>query len=284
MNRFIVILLIGFTTSAVLAGEYKLTKGQGIEVCEAYKKNLNLSKPKMPTTCLRSAHEELGFSVPNWETFLGNAPIPGEINMPDKIDRFLWARDANPVYDFVVTEWPNWRGTKAQRELAWKGFKINRNRRLAPNGPLYAEFDIDNDGQSEPVYFERGCGTSFGSLILVLKQDYSDLDYSKTELVMPHPSRKEAGWGEFRKLAPGERATPTTEKFGYVQNPDSLHSAHYGVFFFKKKAYFDLWWRKHPDYQGQPDFKVGRLHVYLAEQRKSTEICTYRFDREKVSE
>ena len=66
---------------------------------------------------------------------------------------------------------------------------------------------------------------------------------------------------------------------GLARTEDSLHHAHYGVFFFKKRAYFDLWWSNHPDYQGKSDVEAGRLHVYKAEQNQTDEVCTYRFDR-----
>ena len=41
--------------------------------------------------------------------------------------------------------------------------------------------------------------------MLILKPDYSDIDYEKTKLVMMHPSRKKMGIKDVRVLTPEER-------------------------------------------------------------------------------
>lgn len=202
---FLGMFLVTVATPSVFAGEYQLIKGQGVEVCEAYGKNLNAFKPKMPITCGRGVHPEFkDFSKPDWKRISETPNPPPDNRVFDKIDRFLWERDANPVYNVVVTQWPNWKGTKEQREQAWQHFLISRKTMGQQLTGFYvADLDLEGDGTPEHVYLEQNCGSSFGSLLLVLNQDYTDLDYEKTKLVMPHPSRKEVGWGEFRKLAPG---------------------------------------------------------------------------------
>ncbi|MBI3898345.1 MAG: hypothetical protein HY308_08610 [Gammaproteobacteria bacterium] len=194
-------LLSTMFASAAYAGRYELEKGKGLEVCEAYERNLNLSKPQTPRTCQRDIHSELGFTRPDWQRFFGPVSrIPSSSHVNEHIDRFLWERDANPAGYSILSQW---KGTKRQRRQAWENYNAERNRGLWPNHRLYAEIDIDNNGETEPVYYEHDCAGSYGSLLLVLMEDYSDINYKKTALVMPHPSRKEAGWGDIRKLRPG---------------------------------------------------------------------------------
>lgn len=277
-SRFLFIFAIFFfATHPAHAGRYEIVKGKGVEVCEAYGKNLNSFNPKMPVTCGRRISSEFpDLRKPDWRS-------PGE--MPEavfgKIDRFLWERDANPVYHVVVTDWPKWKGTKEQRQRAFEHYLIDRKGMSILSPYHLADLDINGDGKPEHVLIQQACGSAYGSLLLVINQDYTDIDYEKTKLVMPHPSRKEAGWGEFRKaIGPDGKLLAEWASTGYiVQKPDSLHWAYYDVFLYKDKPHFDLWWRMHPDYQGKPDFEVGRLRVYSAEGGKTTEMCTYRFNR-----
>lgn len=49
----LIILVVSATPCISIAGEYKLTVGSGIEVCEAYKAALNSTKPKTAMICGR---------------------------------------------------------------------------------------------------------------------------------------------------------------------------------------------------------------------------------------
>lgn len=57
------------TTAPVLAGQYDLIKGKGVEVCEAYKKNLESFSDRYPVmACERKINPEFkDFETPNWE-------------------------------------------------------------------------------------------------------------------------------------------------------------------------------------------------------------------------
>ena len=266
---------------AAHAGQYVLEKGKGVEVCEAYEKNLNSFKPRGPFRGNRPINPEFkDFSKPDLKGWVED-PTPGSRTFPEeKIDRFLWERDANPVYSYRGGI-AKWRGTPAQYEEAWKRFKFLRRGpgiQTADREKIGA-VDIDNDGTPDNVYLDER-GNDLGAPLLVLNADRSDLDYAKTKLVMQHPSRKEQGLGELRKLAPGERATAEAEKFGYTPFEDSLHGASYDVFQYKNRTYFDLWWIRHTDYQGKLDFEVGvgkPLRVFVIENNRTREVCTYKY-------
>lgn len=272
-------------TGTAQAGRYELEKGKGVEVCEAYGKNLNSFKTGQPFRVTRPVNPEFkDFSKPVLYDDLEYDFIPGSQQSSDKsiqrlianIDSFLWKRDINPIY-WYRGGLAKWRGTPAQYEEAWKYYKFSKRGPgiQTPNSDMVGEVDIDNDGVPERVYLDRH-GEGKGVPLLVLNADHSDLDYAKTKLVMQHPSRKEQGLGELRKLAPGERADAEAEEFGFTPVVDAWHGASYDIFLYKNKTYFDLWWTRHPDYHGDLDFLVGKpLRVFVIENGRTREICTY---------
>jgi len=278
LKQFFGFCFIAVSTTSLFAGEYVLESGQDQAVCSAYLNNLNRATPSLPYTCARPANSSLGIDSPAWHRLLGSSRIPVGVNIPLSVNKYLWRRDANPVYYVPISEWPYWQGTPKQTRQAWNGFEAQRNALLGMGGPKYAEIDIDNDGKSEPVYFEDGCGSTFGSILIVLQNDFSGIDLEKTKLVMPHPSRKEAGWNEFRKPWPAEIKPELMDKLNRIRTSDSLHSAYYNVFSFNSKYYFDSWWKTHPDYKGKHDFLVGKLRVFQATGNKTREVCRYKFD------
>ena len=70
MNRVVAKLavpLAALYSSAVLAGTYQLTMGEGREVCEAYRRNLTPHRESAPMACERHYDPALpGFSAPRW--------------------------------------------------------------------------------------------------------------------------------------------------------------------------------------------------------------------------
>ncbi len=263
--------------STAQAGRYELEKGKGVEVCEAYEKNLNSFKPRAPFRCDRPISPEFkDFTKP---VFKGPESLPVDRVVPGavirKVERFLWERDVNPVYYFPVTEWPKWKGTKEQYDQAWRKYNYNRESNYMNRWKI-AEVDIDNDGTPETVYRDGQCPS--GALLLVVNKDMTDIDRAKTELVMPHPSRKAQGLGEFRPLEKDAPDYHPDKKFGRTWVEDSLHGAGYDVFRYKNKTYFDLWWFDHPDYQSKSDIEVGKpLSVFVIDNKQTREICTYRY-------
>lgn len=280
------------TTAPVLAGQYVLEKGKGVEVCEAYQKNLNAMIPygysaeaarKLQGTVdpagmgyLRASHpnfpESAGFSRAKLERLVEFNPPPQALL---KIDNFLWERDANPAYYMTEAQRRDWRGTPKQWEQVRPAYDDNRNRRLSV-GHRVTRMDIDNDGALDNVYIDQ---PGSGSALLVLNADLSDVDREKTRLVTVHPSRKEQGAGLTRPVKKGDWGIPPIDiKRGYTFTEDSLHDAYYDLFRYKDKTYFDLWWSGHPDFKGKRDIEVGRLRVYTIEQKQTREVCVYRFD------
>lgn len=269
--------LFALAAAPAIAGRYEIVKGKGVKVCEAYERNLNSFKPRSPFRCDRPVSPDLkDFSKP---VFKGSydliVPGAGTRSYPvvKKVERFLWERDANPVYNFR-DGMSKWRGTPEQYEQTWRHFLSQRERQYMDRWKI-AEIDIDNDGTPDTVYRDGQCPT--GTLLLVVNKDMTDIDRARTQLVMPHPSRKTQGLGEYRKLTPGERAA-APERGGYTEVEDALHGASYDVFQYKNKTYFDLWWIQHPDYQGKLDFQVGKpLRVLAIENNRTREICTYKY-------
>ncbi len=246
---------------------YELLVGKGTEICEEYEKNLN-SFPEDTTRFGRPFNPVFkGFSKPVW-----NDMSPGE-KILFKIDDFVWQRDANPAYYVNKTYWG---GTKKEFIQAKKAFKED-SQRVYWNREI-SKIDIDNDGILENVVAAnfRGGG---GSLLLVVNDDLTGIDYARTKLVMRHPGRKELGI--LRTYASGEWKLPSST--GSSENTivkDSLHAAYYGVFTYKGKTYFDLWWEDpvsetKDGLHSRLNFQDSRLRVFFAEKNHVKEICTY---------
>lgn len=273
--------LVGFlalfiiVASSAQAGRYELEKGKGVEVCEAYGKSL--ASPPSATGYLRASHpsfpELSGFSKPKLERL----DWQKRGGLMGKVDNFLWERDANPAHYLSEAQRRDWRGTPAQWARARPGYDDYRSHKVSVNYEL-TRLDIDNDGTVDNVYVDQPA-PPYGRLLLVLNADQTDLDYEKTKLVMVHPSRKEQGLGITRPVKKGDWGiSPDAISRGYTLVEDSLHYAHYDLFRYKDKVYFDLWWSRHPDYKGKWDEEVGRLRVYTIDQQQTHEVCSYRFD------
>ena len=263
--------LLGGCSKPSRASGYEIVKGKGIDVCEAYVKNLNSLKPTIPMQCYRKTNSDFkDFSKPKLNR------LDFSKGIMDRLDDFFWERDANPIY--YVYNKKIWQGSDAQYEKAKKGYLNDRQGRFWI-GHFVTDIDIDNDGKIDKVYLDQTCGSTYGSLMLILKDDLSDIDYKKSEIVLRHPSRKNWGVGVFQPVKQGDwGVSGTLEELKHWPAVDAMHSAYYDIFKFKNKSYFDLWWRNHPNYKGHPSYKVGRLHVYLAEENSINEVCTLKFN------
>lgn len=74
-------------TDVAHAGRYELIKGKGVEVCEAYEKNLNSFSPSTPMLCERQVNRDFkDFAKPMWEKL--TLDQIAEINV-DAADRML---------------------------------------------------------------------------------------------------------------------------------------------------------------------------------------------------
>lgn len=197
-------LLIGLiNTSPAFAGRYELVKGKGVEVCEAYGKNLNSFKPSIPMICERQINPEANdFRRPEWkeldawenrgmvrnvESFLGNHPR------------------GNPKND--MAQWED--GVKDRIKIHHLKIEL-------------AQVDIDNDGKNENIikYYDGSCPMTrhYGTPLLVLSEDKNDVGI-KTVSLMQNNSRVVSGW----PIAGG------------------WEFSMYDVFLYRNKVYFDRW-------------------------------------------
>ncbi|MEW5993496.1 MAG: hypothetical protein AB1744_03775 [Candidatus Zixiibacteriota bacterium] len=274
----------GYALSAH-AGYYELVEGKGVEVCEAYEKNLNGFKPKVPMACMRVGDpERFGIGKPDWKRPLDIEVWHG-VSLDELYEQFgdlLWERDANPVWYVTEEMWRHWAATPTQMAEARRRFEIDRKKRSIL-GPLIDEFDIDNDGKDEPVYIEQPCGSSFASRLAVLTPDWQRIDRKKTELVTPHPPFRELmkilGHEYFQPVDPNRRtAIPSDIDRGYEPIASTLFSGvNYDVFFFRGDTYFDRWWEAFPEYGEKAPEGVGRLQVFKAMSAGALHLCSYRF-------
>lgn len=280
---FIAITFIFVFTSMVSAGEYVLVKGKGVDVCEAYGKNLNSFNPKMPMEYRKLNPQMTDFSKPTWVQLddIRNK-IPRDSKLDLHISEFFWKRDVNPV-KYFRKDISKWRGTEKELAEAYKRFLCFRHeisQWKVPNSHLVAEVDIDNDGVKEPIYLDAMY--AHPTLLLVLKNDYSGIDYEKTKLVMMHPSWKDLKLGYVEKLKKvyGKIQSEKNKPI-YIAVGDALAGSKYDVFIFKGKTYFDLWGFPDEYAPGWHSKLDSYLRVFIAENKHTNEVCKYKFFQNK---
>lgn len=273
MKKYLAIfLLISSSTFA----DYELIKGKGVDVCDAYLKNLSsfngtiwVRRPINP--------EFKDFSKPEWGKTIWSGAIDHSVPDPDdlfqKINDFLFKRDANPAYYVSLEDQLAWSGAKQQIEKAHEGF-IDYREQSHVAGNSIGRVDIDNDGKQELVYYDNNSG---GQLLMVLKDDGTDIDYAKTRFVMQHKSRAEDRLGVFRPLHDNEKLLGDFEKYTHKKlDENAIYDASYDVFFYKGKTYFDLMGYKKPGFERDYYGDKGPLRVYIIENKQAQEVCTYR--------
>ncbi len=279
--KLLVALLLLFS-GTVMAGEYILEKGKGVEVCEAYQKNLNSFKPKGYQNCPRGVSKKIpGFDNPFWDrdtaTPSGGSTFEPYLAMSDVI----WARDVNHVKYFPRLRTEAWRGTPAQEKAAKGRFDDERERFWVGRAPYLDTFDIDNDGKPDPVYTEQPCGGAYSAQLAVLTPDWKDVDRKKTERIKPHPPFNKMGYDAFRPLWENEKARAVNNRWrkrGSKPTEDAYSNLRTDVFFYKGHTYIDQWWQAHPDFKGQWGRRAGKLRVYDVSPEGTKEICSYRFE------
>lgn len=188
-------------TDVVYAGRYELIKGKGVEVCEAYQKNLNSFKPGIPMICERQVNPEMkGFQKPEWkeldawenremvrnvESFLGNHPR------------------GNPKDD--LAQWED--GLKDRAKIHHLKIELTK-------------VDIDNDGKVDNVvkYYDGSCPMTrhYGTPLIIINQEKT-VDI-RTTLLMQNP-----------KSAAGHTSTGIWA------------GTMYDAFIYKDMTYFDRW-------------------------------------------
>lgn len=157
------------SAGSVLAGQYELVKGKGVEVCEAYQKNLNSFSPTEPMRCERPVNPKFkDFQKPKWE----------------RIDGLANYSLIESAYEFL--EKPIGPGRKADLE----GLRENIKAQNEPYTFSIATVDIDNDGKPERVlrYFDTcipfGTKGRYGTPLLVVSADGTQVDSEKSRRLM----------------------------------------------------------------------------------------------------
>ncbi|HEY4367139.1 MAG TPA: hypothetical protein VGN07_07860 [Steroidobacteraceae bacterium] len=271
MKQVLWMVLGGALCSVSFASEYHLELGAGVKVCESYLENVKA----VAVDPLRGRHacpipvakEVEGLSEPKWSgRYVGTPmPTPPYVDIDKQVDDYIWRRGVNPGAFQTEDEAREWVGTSAQVAGARRSFDANRERFYdAPsNEALYSEFDVDNDGVDEPVYHDgRNCHyLGFGSLLFVLKPDYSGIDLLKTDRLMVYPPRSVSAPLFFRQKSSSENLRLTS---------DAMRSARYGVFLFKDKSYITVWGFSP---SGDPK-QDATIHVFVLEKDRRAEVCS----------
>jgi hypothetical protein len=248
MKKMILVLLLVLFPAVVFAGEYVLVKGKGVEVCEAYGKNLNSFKPAPLMEHARKINPEFkDFTKPTWEKMYYEHTESKKL-FP-QIDLFLWEYDVNPAYHNMVREGKSKRTIPKQRAAAWKDYKANRQTLLSVGLPI-SKIDIDNDGKIENICLDNQPG-----ILLVLNENKTDIDLEKTSLLLQHP-----------RLPPDAEA-------------DVSDNVYYDVFIYKQKTYFDFF-RRVWEEKGHDSRWVYWLQVFIIENQKTQEMCNFQFKLE----
>ena len=184
------------------AGRYDLIKGKGVEVCEAYEKNLDSFSqiPSYPMACERKIDPAMkDFKKPEWKEI--DAWENRELIR--KIAKFLSPSD-------TTIDDNNWL-SDLKRGIASHHMMLSE-----------ASVDIDNDGKTDNVakYVNGACGMarSYGTSLVVLNAQKNLIDIKKTIPLF-------------------QNVTSDREKYPAGR----WRYAMYDIFLYKNEAYFDKW-------------------------------------------
>ena len=232
-----------------LAGEYVLVKGEGIEVCEAYKKNLNSFNlhNEYVMACGRRLNPQFtDFQKPEWREL----DLWGNRDFLRKVERFLGLE-----YDF---------GDPDKNPIEWEQILKERTTGMDATTITFSRIDINNDGAKENVikYSHGSCpgGNYYRAALLVLNDGRTEIDIEKTKSLLQNPRTLKSG-----PLSEGSDGTM------------------YDIFIYKKKAYYDRWRPVDLSSDGKTTIKTYKLiKLYLTEPDKkgssiTREICRYEF-------
>ena len=256
---------LGQATPELLPGpgnnSLELVQGAGTALCDAYA--AFLARGSTNETPREFREPDFGMLHRNYEQ--------DERRLGTKVRDFIWMRDANHAAYVVTDDRTPWRGTPEQLAEGEDDFGQRFWTRLAAFGYRVFSIDIDNDGKLDNVFFMPDDG---GFPLLVLNRDSTDVDSIKTERILMHPSRQQAGWPDMRPAWPDELRT-----FGQASMPgtDAYRGAHYSVALFGGKVYIGFVWDVHPEYS-IPDWGMRRTqHLYEVESGNRIERCEIRW-------
>ena len=231
--------------------KFKLTKGQGIPVCEDYLQRLNASDFDNAPFCGRPEDTSIqGF------TRLNRIPLSAYqiYALLPKVQGF----ESSQNQDYWKEEFMEITSVK-------KDMSMNRLGAWGFDPPV----DIDNDGKPDNIIlWNRGrfsCGSeNFNSpfpahssyTAIVLDGQNRSIDEARTRDLFEHPM----GWFEMK-----------TKRFRFI-------GMSMGIFAYKGTFYFDTFFDGWGDYEGQRrDSKIMKetLAVFLRKDKKTNQICEY---------
>lgn len=269
---------------------FSLTKGKGIDVCEAYLERLNKTEYEKPPYCDRPEDDSVsGFS---------------------KLNRLpLLARDVRDLYPVLVgyyhtanSERFNWHDPKIQEEFALPGRQFV----LSEEGVKSVQqdmaegwtkvwrydplVDIDNDGVPDNVevwhgYPLGGAGSQCGGYVykfpneplrmpqiaFAVTADGRRLDIVETEKMFAHPT------GGYRFFSRQDKKWKISDNFRAI-------GERMGIFKFRELYYFDTFFDGWGDFEGKRRSEgtshkekniVNTLAVFLHKDGKTKQICEY---------
>lgn len=195
-----------FMVSWVQAADYQLTLGQGLDVCEACKQNLE--RMTVHPACEREYSVQLDLEPPAWKPF----DVAGHLETMEQVLYFLASGSesaGNPILD--QSQFEETARTISTKEEPWA---------------YWAQVDINNDGKPEPVLKlhsalcharnDGSIGRAYSAPLVVLTENLGGLDRGLTDLVLQNPRLD------------GRAAGETNYQL-------------YGVFRYKGVTYFDRW-------------------------------------------
>jgi hypothetical protein len=249
LSFFFTLVFVGtsFTFSeAVQAGRYELIKGKGVEVCEAYRKNLNSFNPHEPMICERQINSEMkDFKKSQWR------------NISEEQTFSLFMEE-----NAIVLRSTGSSKTEAQKEgfTEWVREQIKDQLLVMQTTQL----DIDNDSAPETVLKERNgdcpMHQASSASFAVLTKDGQHYDLEKSRYVNDGFSRVVAALKKDIK--------PESAHLAGMSDKEFVGDNVYDVFLYQDKTYFDMW---------VTGVNSGRLYVFLRKDGRTKNICAYRF-------
>ncbi len=229
--------LVGCMVMAPLAsaGEYQLLIGEGVDVCEACKRNLE--RMTVHPACERDYSRQLGLGAPEWKPF----DVLGHIGAMEQVLTYLatgkeFAEDRYIMGEERFVDTIRRIGTKEEPWAYWAQVDINNEGTLKPVLKLHSALcNLRADGSF---------GRAYSAPIVVLNENLSGIDRAMTDLVMQNPHRN----GDL----PGE-----------------TNYQLYGVFSYKGETYFDRW----NDTGSEDEGERSTLSIYESNGDKTRKLC-----------
>jgi hypothetical protein len=237
MNKSVTFLLVFWMVmvSLATAGEYQLVIGEGVDVCEACKRNLE--RMTVRPACERDYSGQLGLGSPEWKPF----DVLGHFGAMERVLTYLATGSEFAEDRYIMGE---------------DQFEDTVRRISAKEEPwaYVAQVDINNDGKPEPVLklhsalcnlrYDGSIGRAYSAPIVVLKENLTGIDRAMTDLVMQNPFR--AG-----------------------SSPGETNYQLYGVFSYKGETYFDRW----NDTGSEDEHERSTLSIYESTGGKTRRLC-----------